>query len=72
MLKPRKVPVILAGRLTPDNVAEAVSTVVPYGIDVNSGVDDTFGNKSAKLSAALVSRARDAGVSLLRKGLEKD
>lgn len=38
-------PVILAGGLTPENVQDAIHTVRPYAVDVNSGLKDAKGFK---------------------------
>ena len=51
-------PVILAGGLSPDNVAAAIRTAAPYAIDINSGVEKSPGVKDHKLLAKLVTRVR--------------
>jgi phosphoribosylanthranilate isomerase len=54
-------PVILAGGLTPENVAEAVRTVRPYAVDTASGVETTGGVKDHDAVSRFVANA--TGVS---------
>jgi phosphoribosylanthranilate isomerase len=54
-----KYPVLLAGGLTPENIAEAILTVRPYAVDVASGVESSPGKKDpAKLRAFFVEVTR--------------
>lgn len=54
-------PVILAGGLTPENVATAIATVQPYGVDTASGVELEGGVKDHDAMAAFVENATSAG-----------
>lgn len=53
-------PIVLAGGLTPDNVAEAVRTVEPFAVDVASGVESRGGEKDDEAVRAFVERAKGA------------
>ncbi|WP_371482505.1 phosphoribosylanthranilate isomerase [Kitasatospora sp. NBC_00315] len=52
---------LLAGGLTPANVAEAVTLARPWGVDVSSGVEIRRGVKSPDLIEEFLRRAKAAG-----------
>lgn len=56
-------PIVLAGGLTPDNVAEAIATVAPTAVDVASGVEIPGGD-GAKDDRAIRAFVENAGRTL--------
>ena len=55
-------PIILAGGLTPDNVAEATRVARPYGVDAASGVESGPGQKSRELVQKFIRSAKSVDV----------
>ena len=54
--------VIVAGGLTPLNVADAVAAARPDAVDVNSGVESAPGRKDRRLLSEFMSRVREAAL----------
>jgi len=54
------VPLILAGGLTPENVAEAIAVVKPYAVDVASGVEASPGKKDPAKVQRFIDAVRGA------------
>ncbi|MGV6808011.1 MAG: phosphoribosylanthranilate isomerase [bacterium] len=51
-------PLVLAGGLTPENVAQAVAEVKPYAVDVSGGVESAPGVKSDELMKEFIANAK--------------
>ena len=53
------IPIVLAGGLSPENIQEAITTVKPYAVDINSGIEERPGKKDPFLMKQLMVKIRD-------------
>ena len=64
--------ILLAGGLNPDNVADAIAAVKPWGVDVASGVEAEPGRKDPTAMRRFIQNAKTAGESIATPEYEGD
>lgn len=60
IIKKSKKPYFVAGGITPENVKELLIKYRPYGIDVNSGIEKSYGKKSKEKIKLLFKNIKEA------------
>jgi len=60
---PNGIQLIAAGGLRPNNVAQAIARLNPWGVDVSSGVEASVGHKDPQLLAQFIRNARNSPAS---------
>lgn len=64
----RRMPLLLAGGLTPENVERAIRYVQPWGIDTASGIESSPGRKDPVKMKLMISRVRAVSNNFATKG----
>jgi len=59
MAKGFRIPVILSGGLNPSNIVDAILTVNPFAVDVNSGIEERPGKKDPVLMEVFMTEIKN-------------